>query len=457
VHVTETEQFPDTLTSTVITRVAWAASEALPCAMTIADMSIKANVVAATAGESLEEFFWIRGDGTHPDAVERQGPLDAIEGTRNPLFRYSPSHCEAAGLGWLGELNASIPEVELQSVDPLGEGLWSPERRWSWRRTLLDSTADDTHFTIEDGTWRRIIGYRKTDGTELVHRDWAANAGYTLRFGDGEFGQIPADGTLFRVRYRSGPGAAANVAAGTIGHTSDPADANAPPNPDLVAVNNPFDVTDGLNPEDLQRAKFLAPEAFRHDTLNAVTPGDYQRIAETLDWVRRANATFRWTGSWLTIFVSADPLGAFAMTAEQHGELEDLMDCVRQVGRDVLVLQPDYVDLDLRIKLCLAPGAYAGQVEAAVVEALTGVGGFFAPDEFTFGTPLRRSALEARIQSVPGVRAVEEIRLRAREKTGWVVLTAVAFEVGTDQIIRVANDSSLPELGTVVVTVHEMA
>jgi hypothetical protein len=457
VHVTQIEGgLEDVLAEEEeITRVAWAASEALPCAMTIADMRIKANVVPATAGATVEEFFSIRGTGEHPDAVERQGPLDSITATRNPLFRFSPEHCEAFGLGWLGETNASIPEIELQSVVALDEA-WSLDRQWSWRRTLLDSTGDDRHFTIEDGTWRRIVGYRKSDGTELVHRDWAANAGYTLRFGDGEFGQIPPDDTLFRVRYRSGPGTAANVAAGTIVHISHPVEGGTP-NPNLVAVNNPFDVIDGLDPEDMQRAKFLAPEAFRHDTLNAVTPADYRRLAETLDWVERANATFRWTGSWLTIFVSAAPLGAFAMTPEQRAELEDLMDSVRQVGRDVLVLEPDYLDLDLRILLCLAPGSFAGQVEAAVLEALTGAGGFFAPNEFTFGTPLRRSALEARIQNVPGVRAVEEIRLRAREKTGWGVLTATAFEAGSEQIIRVVNDPTLPELGTVVVAVHEMA
>lgn len=455
VHVTEVAQLTDDLTSTLITRVAWAKAEALPCAMTIAAMHIKANVVPATAGESFAEVFSIRGDGTVSDAVERQGPFDSATAVRSPIFRYSPIHCEAHGLGWLGDPNTSIPEIELQTVTAVDDENWVLERQWSWRRTLLDSTPDDTHFTIEDGTWRRIIGYRKPDGTELVHRDWAANAGYTLRFGDGEFGQIPPDGTLFRVRYRSGPGTAANVAADTIVHVKHPIDENVPVNEDLVAVNNPFAVTDGLDPEDMQRAKFFAPEAFRHDTFNAVTPADYRRLAETLDWVQQANATFRWTGSWLSIFVSADPHGAFSMSAAQHAELEDLLDRVRQVGRDVVVLEPDYIDLDLRITLCPAPGAYAGQVEAAVLEVLTGEGGFFAADAFTFGTPLRRSALEARIQSVPGVRSIERIAIRAREKTGWIPFTEVAFEVGTDQIIRVANDPNMPELGTVVVTVRE--
>ena len=176
----------------------------------------------------------------------------------------------------------------------------------------------------------------------------------------------------------------------------------------------------------------------------------------TLSWVQQANATFRWTGSWLTVFVAADPKGAFAMTAEQRGELEDLMDCVRQVGRDVHVLEPDYIDLDLRIDLCVRPGFYAGHVEAAVLEALTGPGGFFGPDSFTFGTPLRRSALEAVIQSVPGVRAVHQIWLRAREKTGEIEFTEGVFEVGSGQIIRVVNDRRRPEQGTVVVRAREL-
>lgn len=456
VIVTGVELIDDELAGFDITRIEWSVEQALPCPMVIADMSVKGNVVPATAGETFVEWFTIRGDDSAPRVIERDGPLDAVASTRAPVFRYSPSHCEALGLGWLGALTASAPQIELQEVDTVGSLEWDVQRLWNWRRTLLDSIADDEHFTVEDGTWRRIVGYRQPTGDDIVHRDWAANAGYTIRFGDGEFGLTPADGTIFRVTYRSGPGSLANVAAGTIVHLWNPVDGEPPLNPDLSAVSNPFDVTSGFDPEDMQRAKFLAPEAFRHDTLNAVTPADYQRLAETLTWVQRANATFRWTGSWLTVFVAADPRGAFAMTAEQFAELEDLMDCVRQVGRDVYVLEPDYVDLDLSIELCLRPGFYPGHVEAAVVAALTGPGGLFGPDEFTFGTPLRRSVLEAVIQSVPGVRAVERIWLRAREKTGEIEFTEGVFEVGSGQILRVVNDRRTPEQGTVVVRAREV-
>ena len=47
---------------------------------------------------------------------------------------------------------------------------------------------------------------------------------------------------------------------------------------------------------------------------------------------------------------------------------------------------------------------------------LNGEKPFFHPDNFTFGQPLRRSDLEAAVQSVPGVKGVEEIKLRVRRR-----------------------------------------
>ena len=75
------------------------------------------------------------------------------------------------------------------------------------------------------------------------------------------------------------------------------------------------------------------------------------------------------------------------------------MDCVRQAGREVFVRNPRFVNIDLEIKICVEPFAYAGQVKAHVLEALLGrkgirpTKGFFDPDNFTFGTPraVRRS------------------------------------------------------------------
>ena len=74
--------------------------------------------------------------------------------------------------------------------------------------------------------------------------------------------------------------------------------------------------------------------------------------------------------------------------------------------------------------------------------------GFFSPDNFTFGTPLERATLEAAIQGVPGVRAVEGMRIRHRGWFDWQDFTELSYEVGKDEIIRVENDPLHPERGS---------
>jgi hypothetical protein len=94
-------------------------------------------------------------------------------------------------------------------------------------------------------------------------------------------------------------------------------------------------------------------------------------------------------------------------------------------------------------------------VKERVLEALFGSGGvrprpgFFSPDNFTFGTPLERSVLEARIQSVEGVRAVERMRIRRRGRFGWRPFLALAYRPGANEVVRVENDPELPERGSV--------
>src|SRR6185503_2376845 len=95
--------------------------------------------------------------------------------------------------------------------------------------------------------------------------------------------------------------------------------------------------------------------------------------AERLDdWVQTAGAAFRYTGSWLTAFVTPDPIGGFSFTTQQRRELEEQLNRFRQAGREVHVLNPIYADLDLEILVCVAPTAYAGDVKERVLEALFG-------------------------------------------------------------------------------------
>jgi len=101
----------------------------------------------------------------------------------------------------------------------------------------------------------------------------------------------------------------------------------------------------------------------------------------------------------------------------------------------------------------VAPSAYPAQVEAAVQEFLMGktglrpTQGFFHPDHFTFGTPLRRAHLEAAIQSVAGVAGVLRVCVRMGRSGAWGDLPDT-LSVPADRILRLRNDQRVPERGT---------
>ena len=109
-----------------------------------------------------------------------------------------------------------------------------------------------------------------------------------------------------------------NLPADSVTLLSDPNPApGAPPAVTLEAlaeeVTNPFAIVTGVDPEDAEVIRQLAPEAYQALTFRAVRDEDYREIAERLPWVQRAGATARWTGSWLTELVTADPLGSFEL------------------------------------------------------------------------------------------------------------------------------------------------
>lgn len=241
---------------------------------------------------------------------------------------------------------------------------------------VLDAARRALH--LDDGTWRRVVGFqRATLEKDFVHIDYASGDGSTLHFGDGDFGKVPADGLRFRVDYRTGPGSASNLGAGTIRNLRHPVtlvtDLPALLG-DIDSVTNPLPVTYGVDPESLEDVRQLAPEEFRAITHRAVKPEDFCEIARRLDWVQIAGVRQRWTGSWPTTFVTPDPVAAYGLTDDQRAELTGLMDCVRQAGREAHVRDPRFRAIDLEIQICIKPGHLPSSVRDAVLFRLLGDG-----------------------------------------------------------------------------------
>ncbi|HWV58957.1 MAG TPA: hypothetical protein VNZ57_16000 [Longimicrobiales bacterium] len=433
-----------------VTRVRWEDAQALPFPLELAWLTVSGNLVPCTAGETFTTEFVIDAEPASlpvPEpareglsrAVEREGPNASV------IHLHSLPGTDTGRLAFLGASpERARPEVLLQELRWDG-GAWVVETEWTWRRSFVGTSSSlpqERHFALEDGTWRRVAGFRRI-GEEFVHADYATGEGKTIRFGDGEFGLVPAAGTVFRATYRVGGGRRGNVAADSIRHIETAAA------PFVLSVTNPLPAMGGADPEPISDVKALAPEAFRAITFRAVRPEDYSEAAERLSWVQRAGTRFRWTGSWITAFTTPDPEGAVTLAPDRRLELERLIDRVRQAGREAHVLDPVFADLDLEITVCVAASSYRGEVKEAVLEALSARGGFFDPGNFTFGTPLRRSALEAAIQRVPGVRAVGEILVRRRGHFDWRSLDAQYLPVGDHEVIRVENDPSHPDRGSV--------
>lgn len=455
----------DPLTGQAITRITW--DVPTPYDLDLQTLVLRGNLLPVTAGLTRTERFWI-GPSLTPDpldpepdpakkkqlapAIERIGrnstlcypsPGSDEEKAARVKFLYSLPGSDATPLVWLPIATADgirmRPEIKLVRD---GDG------DWSWLDALIgEKTAmpNDKVFTLEDGVYRRVVGFERMGKlTELT--DYATGEGKTLRFGDGEFGMEPPEGSMFTVQYRLGNGSRTNIAPDTLVLFPNVAPSG------VEKITNPLAGTGGRDPEPAESIRTNAPQAFRARTYRAVQPADYEEIAERLPWVQQAGAAVRWTGSWSTVFGTPDSHNAVGLSVVHRLELERLFDRVRQAGREAKVMAPVYADIDLEIHICVAVNAYRGEVKEAALVALFGKyggGGFFAPDNFRFGTPLSRAALIAALQAVPGVHAVEEMKVRRRGWFDWRSFTEFSLPVGVNELVRVANDRDFPERGAV--------
>lgn len=464
IHLTQAVEevdllFPDPPNATTnVTHLYWLASEALKydhdltfnSALNRPRTILAGNLVPATQGRRYTETFAIDvapSPASHtPLALVRSGPNNTPNFV-SPQYLYTLRN---GRLAWLAQDDPSaspLPEIILTEQPAQAS---EPPFEWTWRRSLLNASEFESAFTVDEALYSRIG--QNSDGTTA--QDYDGDGGDTIRFGDGVFGQMPESGLVFSTTYRVGVGAAGNVAADSITQVDSAGSAL------VLAVTNPFAAQGGADAEPDQTVRRLAPQAFRAVQFRAVRPEDYRSAVETLAWVERSGATFRWTGSWLTVFATADPMGTELISADEHIEVIQLLNRYRLAGYECYSPPPRYASLDLIVTVCALPEAFRGDVESAILTALNnlkltnGATGFFYYDNFTFGQPLERSALEAAIQKSYGVAGVVSIQYRERGLTSGFIDMPDQVEIGSDQILRVDNDPSRPERGSLQVIVR---
>src|SRR5207244_3845384 len=123
-----------------------------------------------------------------------------------------------------------------------------------------------------------------------------------------------------------GNGARGNVGAEAIVHVISH-------EPAITAVRNPIPACGGVEPESIEHVSQNAPFAYRTQE-RAVTPADCAVVTERHPQVQRAAATFRSTGSWRTVFVTADRIGGLPVDVDFERAMRRHLEHFRMAGHD---------------------------------------------------------------------------------------------------------------------------
>ena len=354
--------------------------------------------------------------GRLPAAVTRGGRTSA---TRP---KYDPAAPARDAMRWA--LADVVPELSLHSM------LGPTESDWDARRDLLSSNANALDFVVET----------ESDGSAAI------------RFGDGRSGARPAAGTSFEATYRIGNGSAGNVALDSLFHVVTTGGI-------VAGARNPLPASGGTEPEPIADVRRFAPVAFRTQE-RAVTADDYARVAERQPEVQKAAASFRWTGSWRTVFVTADPKDGPTAGAAVGAAMPAFLEPYRMAGHDLDVDAPRYVPLEIDLQVCATGDYFRSEVKEALLDVFSsrrladGRLGFFHPDNFTFGSPLYLSRLYASAYAVTGVESVTISRFERQGHPDPLPLRSGQLEFARLEIAQLDNSPDFPERGILRIVVE---
>lgn len=246
-----------------------------------------------------------------------------------------------------------------------------------------------------------------------------SNGDLTLRFGDGLQGRRPYAGTRFRAVYRVGSGPSGNMGADTLDWlvTSD-----WPVRLGSAEVTNPIPAVGGTAPEELTKVRHAAPAALRSER-RCITVDDYAEAAEEHPEVLGAVARIRWTGSWHTVFLYVQRPEGKPVDDSFAAEIRGLLKPRMPIGAELQIRDPRWATLDIELEVTVAQGYLRTTVVNDLKARLgwTSSGsrepGFFAPDRWRFGAPVRLGDLVEAALEVRGVEAVVPTKFERKSES----------------------------------------
>lgn len=439
----------DELTEQAIVEIEWAADDALRFPLCVsatsdeahgktalADVSIAlGNIVLADHGRTISGEAL--GDVPAPRlfyAPAQQGQCDDREQVavpprfrprlrERPLTQAAPFERTApASVALNSAAGTPVPAIRLTGVRGATSAEWKP------LHDLISAGPTTRAFVVE------------------IERDGAAE----IRFGDDQSGQRPAEKTSFSAMYRVGNGARGNVAAESIRHVV----AGAATLGAIAGVCNPIAAQGGVEMESIEDVRQRAPAAFRTQE-RAVTAADYAAVAERSNEVQRAAASFRWTGSWRTVFITADRVGGGPVDQPFETRLRRQIEPFRMAGQDVEVDAPRPVSLEITLQVCVKQGYSRSDVKRALTDVFSsrtladGRRGLFHPDNLTFGQTVYLSQLYATAQAIDGVSSVTISQFERQGQPDARALADGRLAFARLEIARCESDPNFPERGIV--------
>src|SRR5262249_52805576 len=162
-------------------------------------------------------------------------------------------------------------------------------------------------------------------------------------------------------------------------------------------------------------------------------------------------ASFKWTGSWLTVAVGVEPRGIESLDSNLAAAVLGYLNDRRLAGYDLEVSGPSFVPVDLIVQFCAAPGFRAADIQRQLAQVFShtttpgAITGLFRAGNFAFGDNLYVAQIHAAAMAIPGVESLRIVRLarlhaRNADAETQANLAQGFLAVGRDQIVRLDND-----------------
>jgi hypothetical protein len=311
-------------------------------------VSVNANVVAATQGETMNEIMG-SGDATNAalQFTLKQSPLTYVSSPLN---------------------NGAVSTLQV----------WVNNMQWHQVNNFLDSGPSDRVFITQ------------TDASQNV----------TVQFGDGtEGGRTPTGTMNIRAVYRKGIGSSGNLLAGQLSQALDRPQG-------LSSVTNPDPATGGADPDTASDARTSAP--LQVLTLGRVVSlEDYQNYALAFAGIAQALATWTWSGSIRGVFLTV--AGANGDVFEPDDlTLANLKDALWNVGNPYVPIQVEsYIPVFFEVGANVLIDQTDYDPTQVLVQVWQTLSTSFSFSRRQLGQGVAQSEVIELIQQTPGVIAVE--------------------------------------------------